>query len=139
MHEKLSSYNRVRICGSVYCIVIACFKMKNMNQSLNGCPPKVKYSIKAVLEKDDVSIGQEAVQPFLIHSTPEQTETQRKQDITEQIKTFGCFPRGYITVSVRIDKDCYRHDDVLGLTLEVSYIKYSLVFQNLLSTFRNWA
>jgi hypothetical protein len=83
-------------------------------------PSKVRYSIKAVLEKDDVSIGHEAIQPFLIHSTPEQTETQRKQDITEQIKTFGCFPRGYITVSVRIDKDCYRHDDILGLTIEVS-------------------
>ncbi|KAL5262577.1 hypothetical protein ACHWQZ_G008098 [Mnemiopsis leidyi] len=80
----------------------------------------VCYSMKAVLQKEDVSIGQEAVQPFLIHSTPEQTETRRKQDITEQIKTFGCFPRGYITVSVRLDKDCYRHDDILGLTIEVT-------------------
>lgn len=92
----------------------------------------VKYSIKAVLEKDDVSIGQEAVQPFLIHSTPEQTETQRKQDITEQIKTFGCFPRGYITVSVRIDKDCYRHDDVLGLTLEITNMT-ALVCKNIIA------
>ena len=80
---------------------------------------QVSYSIKAVIEKDDVSIGSEATQPFLIHSPPEKTKTERREDITEQIKTFGCFPRGYITVSVSIDKNCYRDGDPLGLTIEV--------------------
>lgn len=50
------------------------------------------------------------------------------QDITEQIKTFGCFPRGYITVSVSLDKSCYKHDDVLGLKLEVRYKSIYIYF-----------
>lgn len=92
----------------------------------------VDYSIKAVIERNDVPIAKEAIQDFLIHSRPEKTKTETRQDITEQIKTFGCFPRGYVTVSLSLDKTFYSADDTLGLKVEVTNMT-PLVCRNIIA------
>eukprot|EP00116_Pleurobrachia_bachei_P006327 sb/3466589/ len=80
----------------------------------------VNYSIRAVLERSEEPVGKVSGQPFIIHAPPEKTETVVKEDITEQVKTFGCFPRGYITVSLTIDKASYKNNDVMTIRLEVT-------------------